>query len=37
MTLIERDGDVRSVHVPNVKKGTLHALAKQSWIGRPTS
>lgn len=28
MTLIDREGDVRSVHVPNVKKGTLQAVAK---------
>jgi transposase-like protein len=28
MTLIERDGEVRSVHVPNNKKGTLQTLAK---------
>jgi transposase-like protein len=28
MTIIERDGDVKSVHVQNVRKGTLQKLAK---------
>lgn len=28
MTLIDREGDVKTVKVPNVRKGTLQALAR---------
>jgi transposase-like protein len=28
MTLIDREGEVKTVHVPNVRKGTLQALAR---------